>query len=250
MYHILISPYPILSLSLYFAQEYPAALDFSGPPLPLTHLQPMPITVTSQAALLAASSNGAATLVGNGSVAIGGSGTLRRGILRGVTVGVPPPDVTHHTGATAGGTGSPLQLLHELHPVNLSATTLTTSTTLNGSMTTALPLATSTLPRQPHGILKDPNRNKQQQQHQQHQQQLQQQQQLLNASLVGVPVSAPMGSLQILNLPATSAGLGSNLLMTSSATYDPASLSSFNAPPSSGPVAVSVAYTDADGHLV
>lgn len=211
----------------------------------------MPITVTSQAALLAASSNGAATLVGNGSaMAIGGSGTLRRGILRGVTVGVPPPDVTHHTGATAGGgAGSPMQLLHELHPVNLSATTLTTSTTLNGSMTTALPLATSTLPRQPHGILKDPNRNKQQHQHQ-HQQQLQQQQQLLNASLVGVPVSAPMGSLQILNLPATSAGLGSNLLMTSSATYDPASLSSFNAPPSSGPVTVSVAYTDADGHLV
>lgn len=245
MYHTNLS---LLPLSLYnFSQEYPAALDFSGPPLPLTHLQPMPITVTSQAALLAASSNGAATLVGNGSVAIGGSGTLRRGILRGVTVGVPPPDVTHHTGATAGGTGSPLQLLHELHPVNLSATTLTTSTTLNGSMTTALPLATSTLPRQPHGILKDPNRNKQQHQHQQ---QLQQQQQLLNASLVGVPVSAPMGSLQILNLPATSAGLGSNLLMTSSATYDPASLSSFNAPPSSGPVAVSVAYTDADGHLV
>lgn len=226
-----------------------------------------PITVTSQAALLAAaaaaaaSSNGGPTLMANGGTGTAtatatGTGTLRRGILRGVG-GVPPPDVTHHTaGATAGGGGSPMQLLHELHPVNLSATTLTTSTTLNGSMTTALPLgATSTLPRQPHGILKDPNRNKQQQQHQlQQQQHLQQQQQLLNASLVGVPgVSAPMGSLQILNLPATSMGLGSNLLMTSSTTYDPASLSSFNAPPSGpvvGPVAVSVAYTDADGHLV
>lgn len=226
-----------------------------------------PITVTSQAALLAAaaaaaaSSNGGPTLMANGGTGTAtatatGTGTLRRGILRGVGGGgVPPPDVTHHTaGATAGGGGgggggSPMQLLHELHPVNLSATTLTTSTTLNGSMTTALPLgATSTLPRQPHGILKDPNRHKQQQQH------LQQQQQLLNASLVGVPgISAPMGSLQILNLPATSMGLGSNLLMTSSATYDPASLSSFNAPPSGpvvGPVAVSVAYTDADGHLV
>ncbi|KAH8299303.1 hypothetical protein KR044_000269, partial [Drosophila immigrans] len=224
--------------------EYPAALDFSGPPLAMAHLQPMPITVTSQAAMLA--SNGGATLVGNGS-AMGGSGTLRRGILRGV-VGVPPPDVTHHT--TAGG--SPMQMLHDLHPVNLSATTLTTSTTLNGSMTTALPLGTATLPRQPHSILKDPNRNKQQQQQQQqqHQQQLQQQQQqLLNASLVGVPVSAGVGSLQILNLPATSAaGLGNNLLMTTSATYDPASLSSFNS--SGGPGGLPVAYTDADGHLV
>jgi len=183
--------------------------------------------------------NGGATLVGNGSV-IGGSGTLRRGILRGV-VGVPPPDVTHHTSAG----GSPMQMLHDLHPVNLSATTLTTSTTLNGSMTTALPLGTATLPRQPHSILKDPNRNKQQQ----HQHQQQQQQQLLNASLVGVPVSAPVGSLQILNLPPTSvAGLGNNLLMTTSATYDPASLSSFNS--SGGPGGLPVAYTDADGHLV
>ncbi|XP_017836908.1 nephrin isoform X1 [Drosophila busckii] len=221
----------------YPPMEYPGALDFGGAvPLPLTHLQPMPLTVTSLA------SNGGATLLGNGvGVGVGmsmggGSGTLRRGILRGV-VGVPPPDVTHHTNAN----GSPLQMLHDLHPVNLSASTLTTSTTLNGSMTTALPLATATLPRQPHGILKDPNRNKQQQQQQQ------QQQQLLNASLVGVPVSAPMGSLQILNLPATSMGLGSNLLMTTSATYDPATLSSFNA---SGGAGVPVAYTDADGHLV
>ncbi|XP_064535994.1 nephrin isoform X5 [Drosophila montana] len=219
----------------YPPMEYPATLDFSGPPLPLAHLQPMPITVTSQAALLA--SNGGATLMGNGS-AVGGSGTLRRGILRGV-VGVPPPDVTHHT--SAGGTPS-MQIMHDLHPVNLSATTLTTSTTLNGSMTTALPLTTATLPRQPHGILKDPNRNKQQQQQQQ-----QHQQQLLNASLVGVPVSATVGSLQILNLPVTSAALGNNLLMTTSATYDPASLSSFNA---SGAGGVPVAYTDADGHLV
>ncbi|XP_043071244.1 nephrin [Drosophila grimshawi] len=220
----------------YPPMEYPGALDFSTPPLPLavplTHLQPLPITVTSQAALLA--SNGTATLIGNGSAT--GGGTLRRGILRGV-VGGPPPDVTHHTSTGVGGG----QMLHDLqHPINLSATTLTTSTMLNGSMTTALPLATSTLPRQPHGILKDPNRNRQQQQ--------QQQQQLLNASL-------PMGSLQILNLPVSSAQLGSNLLMTTSATYDPASLTTFNgtAGISSSVGAgqgVQVAYTDADGHLV
>ncbi|XP_030388023.1 nephrin, partial [Scaptodrosophila lebanonensis] len=213
----------------YPPMEYPTAMDFGTPPLPLTHLQP--ITVTSQAALLA--TNGGATLIGNGTA--GGSGTLRRGILRGV-VGVPPPDVTHHTSAITSMSGaSPMQILHDLHPVNLSATTLTTSTTLNGSMTTALPISTATLPRQPHSILKDPNRNKQQQQ---------QQQQLLNASIVGV--GAPMGSLQILNLPPASMGLGSNLLMTTSATYDPATLSSFNG----SAAGVPVSYTDADGHLV
>ncbi|KAI8035746.1 hypothetical protein M5D96_011496, partial [Drosophila gunungcola] len=76
----------------YPPMEYPAALDFTAQPMPLAHLQP--ITVTSLA------TNGGATLIGNGSVAAvaGGSGTLRRGILRGV-VGVPQPDVTHHTSA-------------------------------------------------------------------------------------------------------------------------------------------------------
>ncbi|SPP75207.1 nephrin isoform X2 [Drosophila guanche] len=225
----------------YPPMEYPAAMDFSAaPPMSMAHLQP--ITVTSQAAALLAS-NGGATLMGNGTA--GGSGTLRRGILR----GIPQPDVTHHTTAVSG---SPMQMLHDLHPVNLSATTLTTSTMLNGSMTTAA--TTSTLPRQPHGILKDPNRSKQlQQQHQmQHQHQ-----QLLNASLVGVgvPVSAPMGSLQILNLPAQGSGMGSNLLMTTSATYDPtgAAMSSFNggaAVSAASAGGIPVAYTDADGHLV
>ncbi|XP_039488124.1 nephrin isoform X2 [Drosophila santomea] len=215
----------------YPPMEYPAALDFTAQPMAMAHLQPM--TVTSLA------TNGGPTLIGNGSVAAvaGGSGTLRRGILRGV-VGVPQPDVTHHT-STVGS--SPMQMLHDLHPVNLSASTLTTSTTLNGS----LPTATATLPRQPHGILKDPNRNKQQ--HQQHQQQL------LNASLVGVgvgvPVSAPLGSLQILNLPAASGGLGNNLLMTTSA-FDPTAvgMSSFGAVSQAG--GIPVTYTDADGHLV
>ncbi|XP_041449214.1 LOW QUALITY PROTEIN: nephrin [Drosophila obscura] len=233
----------------YPPMEYPAALDFTAaPPMSMAHMQP--ITVTSQAAALLAS-NGGATLIGNGTA--GGSGTLRRGILR----GIPQPDVTHHTTAVSG---SPMQMLHDLHPVNLSATTLTTSTMLNGSMTTAA--ATSTLPRQPHGILKDPNRSKhhqqqQQQLQQQHQLQHQHQQQLLNASLVGVgvPVSAPMGSLQILNLPAQGGGMGSNLLMTTSANYDPtgAGMSSFNggaAMSAASASGIPVAYTDADGHLV
>ncbi|XP_017044355.1 nephrin isoform X1 [Drosophila ficusphila] len=218
----------------YPPMEYPAAMDFTAQPMPLAHLQP--IAVTSLA------TNGGATLIGNGSVAAvaGGSGTLRRGILRGV-VGVPQPDVTHHT---SGVGGSPLQMLHDLHPVNLSASTLTTSTTLNGS----LPTTTATLPRQPHGILKDPNRNKQQQQQQQ---QIQQQQQLLNASLVGVPVSAGMGSLQILNLPPANGGLGNNLLMTTSGAFDPTAvgMSSF-AGGISQAGGIPVAYTDADGHLV
>ncbi|XP_070068580.1 nephrin isoform X4 [Drosophila takahashii] len=227
----------------YPPMEYPAALDFTAQPMPMAHLQPM--TVTSLA------TNGGPTLLGNGSVAAvaGGSGTLRRGILRGV-VGVQQqqqPDVTHHTSSVVGGGGgSPMQMLHDLHPVNLSASTLTTSTTLNGS----LPTATATLPRQPHGILKDPNRNKQ------HQQQQQQQQQLLNASLVGVgmnmgvnvPVSAPMGSLQILNLP--TAGLGNNLLMTTSGAFDPTAVGMSSFGGVGQPSGIPVAYTDADGHLV
>jgi len=213
---------------LIYFQEYPAALDFTAQPMSMAHLQPM--TVTSLA------TNGGATLMGNGSVAAvaGGSGTLRRGILRGV-VGVPQPDVTHHT-STVGG--SPMQMMHDLHPVNLSASTLTTSTTLNGS----LPTATATLPRQPHGILKDPNRNKQHQQ----------QQQLLNASLVGVgvPVSSAMGSLQILNLPPAGGGLGNNLLMTTSGAFDPTTMGMSSFGGVGQPGGIPVAYTDADGHLV
>ncbi|XP_036669807.2 nephrin isoform X1 [Drosophila suzukii] len=212
----------------YPPMEYPAALDFTAQPMSMAHLQPM--TVTSLA------TNGGATLMGNGSVAAvaGGSGTLRRGILRGV-VGVPQPDVTHHT-STVGG--SPMQMMHDLHPVNLSASTLTTSTTLNGS----LPTATATLPRQPHGILKDPNRNKQHQQ----------QQQLLNASLVGVgvPVSSAMGSLQILNLPPAGGGLGNNLLMTTSGAFDPTTMGMSSFGGVGQPGGIPVAYTDADGHLV
>nr|XP_036669807.1 nephrin isoform X1 [Drosophila suzukii] len=212
----------------YPPMEYPAALDFTAQPMSMAHLQPM--TVTSLA------TNGGATLMGNGSVAAvaGGSGTLRRGILRGV-VGVPQPDVTHHT-STVGG--SPMQMMHDLHPVNLSASTLTTSTTLNGS----LPTATATLPRQPHSILKDPNRNKQHQQ----------QQQLLNASLVGVgvPVSSAMGSLQILNLPPAGGGLGNNLLMTTSGAFDPTTMGMSSFGGVGQPGGIPVAYTDADGHLV
>ncbi|XP_037944607.1 nephrin [Teleopsis dalmanni] len=195
----------------YPPMDYPPQLDFSTPPLPMAHMQPV-----TQASII-----GGAAVLGNGS-----SSTLRRGIMRGV-VGVPPPDVTHHT----TNLGS-VQILHDLHPINLSGNSTQTTNTANGSMMSVI----STAPKQPQSILKDPNRNKQQQQQQQ-------QQQLLSASLVGV--TAPPGSLQILNIP-TSAGISNSLLMTTSATYDPTNphgMSTFNA-------GATMAYTDADGHLV
>ncbi|KAL9920456.1 nephrin adhesion molecule sticks and stones isoform 5-T5 [Glossina fuscipes fuscipes] len=195
--------------------DYPPQMDFTTPPLPMAHLQPV-----TQASIISGAS------LGNG----GTGGTLRRGILRGVTA-VPPPDVTHHTTTNMGG----VQLLHDLHPMNISATssTLTTTSSLANGSLMSIPCST---PKQPQSILKDPNRNKQQQQ---------QQAQLLNTTgLVAIPVTA--GNLQLLNIP-TSAGIGNSLLMTASASYDPTnphSLTTFNAAGSA------VAYTDADGHLV
>ncbi|KAI9583190.1 hypothetical protein GQX74_012407 [Glossina fuscipes] len=195
--------------------DYPPQMDFTTPPLPMAHLQPV-----TQASIISGAS------LGNG----GTGGTLRRGILRGVTA-VPPPDVTHHTTTNMGG----VQLLHDLHPMNISATssTLTTTSSLANGSLMSIPCST---PKQPQSILKDPNRNKQQQQ---------QQAQLLNTTgLVAIPATA--GNLQLLNIP-TSAGIGNSLLMTASASYDPTnphSLTTFNAAGSA------VAYTDADGHLV
>ncbi|XP_063704148.1 nephrin isoform X1 [Culicoides brevitarsis] len=113
-----------------------------------------------------------------------GGGTLRRGMSnhRGL---VPPPDVTHVTHNNMHDNGS----------------------TLGGT--------TAQQPKQPQGILKDPNRTKQQQPN--------------NVQILNVQ-NAPPGTL-----------LGNNLLMTTG--YDPnnTNLGSFNA---------SLGYTDADGHLV
>ncbi|CAD7011504.1 unnamed protein product [Ceratitis capitata] len=200
----------------YPPMDYPPQLDFATPPLPMAHLQPI-----SQASII----SGNAMLGSVGS----GSGTLRRGIMRGV-VGMPPPDVTQLTNTSMTG-NSNIQMLHELHPINISnnsCSTQTTSITGNGSMMSTIPSTTS---KQPQSILKDPNRSKPQQQ-------------LLSANLVGVGVPTASGSLQILNIP-TSAGISGNLLMTTSAAYDPTNLSTFNA--ASG---TALAYTDADGHLV
>lgn len=107
----------------------------------------------------------------------GGGGTLRRGV-RGI---VPPPDVTHHTAHTKS--------THDLHN-NSSSTTLPL---MNGSQ---LSQVSSSTPKQPQGILKDPKRN-------QH------------------------NNVQILNVQNVP-GLGNSLLVGG---YDPTStnLSSFNA---------------------
>ncbi|XP_037915549.1 nephrin isoform X1 [Hermetia illucens] len=121
----------------YPPMDYPP-MEFSTPPLPLTHMQPNQ------------------TMIGGGS---GGGGTLRRGAI-GMRAMVPPPDVTHHT----------TKIPHDIHPNSTTASTQTNGSTLQ---TTAHQLSnlsnlsqvsshqTST-PKQPQGILKDPKRNQQQ----------------------------------------------------------------------------------------
>ncbi|XP_065093879.1 nephrin isoform X2 [Ochlerotatus camptorhynchus] len=169
------------------------------------------------------------------------NGTLRRG----TRAMVPPPDVTHHTQHT-------VKTLHD-------------SSASSGGLLNISQVSQST-PKQPQGILKDPNKRKDQQQHQhqhQHQHQQQQQHQQSNSSgllpgginhlnsiggglqMLGVqnPSPVPMMGGPPPGLVPVSAGgssLGNNLLI---GAYDPSStnLSSFNA---------SLGYTDADGHLV
>lgn len=169
------------------------------------------------------------------------NGTLRRG----TRAMVPPPDVTHHTQHLA-------KTLHD-------------SSASSGGLLNISQVSQST-PKQPQGILKDPNKRKEQQQQHQHQHQHQQQQQHHQQSnssgllpgginhlnsiggglqMLGVqnPSPVPMMGGPPPGLVPVSAGgssLGNNLLM---GAYDPSStnLSSFNA---------SLGYTDADGHLV
>lgn len=147
---------------------------------------------------------------------VGGSGTLRRGMTnqRGM---VPPPDVTQMA--------KPLHV-NNLHDTSMSLVTASPNSLMMGStlvnnISHVVPQSTlhqhpqQLAPKQPQGILKDPNRPKQHQ---------------LQAN-----------NLQILNVPPPTM-LGSNLLMTTGYP-DPsnANLSSFNA---------SLGYSDADGHLV
>ncbi|XP_037827226.1 nephrin isoform X4 [Lucilia sericata] len=202
----------------YPPMDYPTQIDFTQP-MSMAHLQPV-----SQASMISG------TILTAQPMGNGGAGTLRRGILKGVSQ-VPPPDVTHHTTTNMGG----VQLLHDLHPLNISSTssTLTTTSSLGNGSLMSVPTST---PKQPQSILKDPNRSKHQHQ--------QQPPTLINTGLLAM--SGPPGSLQVLNIP-NSAGISNNLLMTASAAYDPTnphSLTTFN---TSG---AAVAFTDADGHLV
>ncbi|XP_062711778.1 nephrin isoform X5 [Aedes albopictus] len=157
------------------------------------------------------------------------NGTLRRG----TRAMVPPPDVTHHTQHT----------VKTLHDSSASSGLLNISQ------------VSQSTPKQPQGILKDPNKRKEQQQQHQHQQSGLPPSGLNHLNSIG-------GGLQMLGVqnpspvpmmgggpppglvPVSGAGggssLGNNLLI---GAYDPSStnLSSFNA---------SLGYTDADGHLV
>lgn len=146
------------------SQDYPSALDFSTPPpLPMTHMVPSSMHTMS---------NGG----GNG----GGpnSGTLRRGV-RGM---VPPPDVTHHTNHSGK---SPHELHNHSSPGSLA---------MGGGQMMMNNLGG---PKQPQGILKDPNRK------------------------------AAHANMQILNVANAPGGLGGSLMPG----FDPSShnLSSFNA---------------------
>lgn len=155
---------------------------------------------------------------------VGGSGTLRRGMSnqRGM---VPPPDVTQMTKSVHA---------NNIHDTSLSSSGMTGSpnsmmmggSTLVNNISHVVPQSLHNhqqqqqqmAPKQPQGILKDPNRPKPQ------------------------PLQA--SNLQMLNIQTGPPPMLSNngLLMT--AGYpDPngGNLSSFNA---------QLGYTDADGHLV
>lgn len=149
-------------------------MEFSTPPLPMTHIVPT-----------------------GGTAGGGGGGTLRRGI-RGI---VPPSDVTHHTNHSKS--------THDLHQ-NSSINQNGSQQGMMNNLSSMSSQISSSTPKQPQGILKDPNRK------QQH------------------------NNMQILNVQ-NAPGIGNSLLV--GGAYDPSShnLSSFNA---------SMGYTDADGHLV
>lgn len=151
-------------------------MDFSSPPLQMAHMLP----VNSLNA---------------------GGGTLRRGVR-----GIVPPDVTHHTNHKS---------THDLqNSMNLQQQQIVNS---NNPMSSQLSNnSVMTTPKQPPGILKDPNRK---------------QQQLLSHSNVQI--------LNVQNAP----GIGSLIGSVGGGSYEPNThnLSSFNA---------SLGYSDADGHLV
>ncbi|XP_038107931.1 nephrin isoform X1 [Culex quinquefasciatus] len=158
------------------------------------------------------------------------NGTLRRGGGASARAMVPPPDVTHHTQHSA-----------------LNSTTSSGGGPLNISQ-----VSTST-PKQPQGILKDPNKPRNQASGGSQQQVMNHlnsiggglqmlgvvQQGQLNPSPVPSMIPGGPGSGGLI-VPVSGSSLGNNLLI---GTYDPSStnLSSFNA---------SLGYTDADGHLV
>lgn len=144
-----------------------------------------------------------------------GGGTLRRG-MRGI---VPPPDVTHHTSNSKS-----TQDIHNL--LNQNGSQQTMNTLSNNTMTSQLSSNNSSLttPKQPQGILKDPNRKQQQHHH--------------------PPAHSNMQILNVQNAPGIGLlGISGGSNPVGVAAYDPNthSLSSFNA---------SMGYTDADGHLV
>lgn len=165
----------------YPPMDYPP-MEFTTPPLPIGHL-PNTIGINS---------NG---VIGG----IGGGGTLRRGQHRGL---VPPPDVTHHTAHTKS--------THDLHNANSSLTPNGSQQQILGNLSQLSQVSSST-PKQPQGILKDPKRINNQQHN----------------------------NVQILNVQ-NAPGIGNSLMVGG---YDPTTtnLSTFN---------TTMGYTDADGHLV
>lgn len=112
---------------------------------------------------------------------------------------VPPPDVTHHTNHSKS--------THDLHHNSPGPMTMGGG---GGGQMMMNNLGGSGGPKQPQGILKDPNRK------------------------------AVHANMQILNVANAPGGLSGSLMPGG---FDPSShnLSSFNA---------SMGYTDADGHLV
>lgn len=113
-------------------------MEFSTPPLQMTHLMPI-----------------------NGTILNAGGGTLRRG-MRAM---VPPPDVTHHTNTitTTAANANNTNHSKSAHDLNNSINQNVSQQTLNNHSNKSSQLSSNnssmtTSTKQPPGILKDPNR--------------------------------------------------------------------------------------------
>lgn len=243
----------VLNKYRFSLQDYPISMDYT-PPLPS---------------------------LPNATIVSTGGGTLRRGIMRGI-IGVPPPDVTHHT--TPPPQHPQTSLLHDFNPaptlsglgigigVGIPISTNLSNLSQMSPQQTSTPISsnagTMTIPKQPQSILKDPNRPKQASSGPG----LTQNSGIGLVTSMGVipgtilsnnPINGGInnGNMQILNvspgLLTTATAINGSIMSCGGALYDP-NTSSIHSLQTFSPVGSlannsssnNIGFTDSDGHLV